>query len=238
MAFPQVRSIGIYESTIINQNHTACNYPATVEPGDLLLFLLSNDGTNQSPTVNSTSVPGVATLISDGHPTPYNHGHGIAWVEAVGDEDGGTFQSDITGSEEMCVACLAISGWDGVTAPQVSTDTVGNSTAPNAASLTATWGAADNLWISFISYNLNLGTLTYPTNYSSIQNELNSNGNINGLAFATREYSASDTEDVGAWSTTTANGWGAFTIVVRPASAGGRGGVLNGVARGAMRGVG
>jgi hypothetical protein len=212
MTFPTVAGIGTLVANAANPQ--SGNYPATVDANQLLLYFGGNDGT--ADTVTDISV---ATILLN--PATNAQGHGAYAYEAtaVGDEDGGTYTINLSDSEEIVAYVLAIDGWDGVTTPEISTVSNASSSTPNAPSITPSWGAEDTLFITVCTWNLDAGGVSaFPTNYDDNQTE-NQRALVNGSAFATREINGSP-ENAPAWALTNSVGNQAFTIAVRPASAG------------------
>jgi len=218
MTFPTVAGIG----TLVNSaaNPQTGNYPATVNANQLLLYFGGNDGTGDTITDIS-----VATILLD--PAQNKQGHGAYAYEAtaVGNEDGGTYSIDLSGSEEIVAYVLTIDGWDGVTTPEITATQGASSSTPNAPSITPSWGAEDTLFITVCTWNGDAGGVsTFPSNYDDNQTE-NQQATVSGSAFATREINGSP-EDAGAWALTNSVGNQAFTIAVRPVAAGGPKGPL------------
>jgi hypothetical protein len=89
-------------------------------------------------------------------------------------------------------------------------------------SLTASWGAEDNLWITGGGYELASTTITaFPTSYtlSNVQDRWN-DANGQGVAIAARELNTATTNPAVFTPGTTSVSVG-FTIVIRPAAVGG-----------------
>lgn len=210
MTFPTVALATEYTGSNVADPHPV-PYGATVTAGQLLISFGSNDGIG-----DTTTITGGPTTLG----TPANaQSHGFwACYEAVdGTEDGTTFTADVTSGEEMAAVSLLINGWDGSTAPEISTIANGSSTAPNSPSLTPSWGAADTLFITVCTWDGDAGTISvWPSSYAGNQHEPQYT-TVNGMACATRAINGSP-EDPGAFTTTNSVGWQAFTIAVRPAS--------------------
>jgi len=212
MTFPTVAGIG----TLVNSaaNPQTGNYPAVVDPNQLLLYFGGNDGTGDTVTDIS-----VATILLNPAQNKQAHGAYAYEATAVGDEDGGTYSIDLSDSEEIVAYVLAIDGWDGVTTPEITATQGASSSTPNAPSITPSWPSdEDTLYITVCTWNLDAGGVSsFPTNYDDNQTE-NQQALVNGCAFATREFAGSP-EDAGPWALTNVVGNQAFTIAVRPASA-------------------
>lgn len=132
-----------------------------------------------------------------------------------------TFTSSAVERGAYHVFHYAAGSWHGTTPPEASVVAIATSTAPDSPSLTASWGADDNQWISFAVREGNAAAPSaYPTNYGNGANT--AEGTVGGasLASAWRDLNAA-TENPGAYTTPASTEWVAFTIVVRGAASGG-----------------
>ena len=209
MAFPVVsssalssRGSGLFDDPI--------TMPAGIVAGDLLIVIHSTDVGGGTRTWSGSFIE-----LLDLDPIS---NLGIAYKFAAG---GDTLTVTKSVSERFSAIALRITGMHATQAPELVGAATGTSTGPNAASLTASWGAADNLWITFHGHDTlvtDTTITTFPANY--IANQLqgtyfSSSGEPN---LATRNLAAA-TEDAGAWLVSQSVGWRAGTIVVRPAAA-------------------
>jgi hypothetical protein len=212
MTFPTVADIGIYANATSLSDHSA-NYPATVTANQLLLYMATCDGTGDIPTI--TGVSGINLLYSG---TELGHGSCVYYLDAVGNEDGGTFNVHVTSAEAVCAYCFAIDGWDTGTAPEIVGPTEEDVNNPNPPSITPSWGAEDNLYVVYLTGN-NLQTVTtYPTGYGDNNNDDAASTVWN--AVCTQEVNGSP-EDPGAFLISGVEECSTFTVAVRPVGAAG-----------------
>lgn len=212
MAFPSVTSITVTNFTSETTAH-ACNMPATVAAGDLLIILLSlgwGGGTRTEPsgwttkfdTVNGTDVAGCCYI-----------------KDAVGNEDGTTVDvvtSDGTAGVAQ-VFRIAAASWDGdIANVQVGTSATGTG-APDCPAVTPSWGAADNLFIAVgFQDNADDDATAAPTNYSNFQfNDEAHVGSGSSIETSRRELN-STTDNPGAYTGPTFRSYVANTIVIKP----------------------
>lgn len=215
MAFPSVRSIiGGSES-----NGTAPTYtlPATIESGDLILVIAGTDG------AATHTVPTGFTEISQQNATEFQ-AQVFAKV-ADGTEDSTTVDGTLSASEAMCYISAAIQDWDGTIANiDINTIVTGTGTSADPASVTATGGSADNLFIAVAigDYFDKIAT-GFPTNYTgnqTTQQHADAFGGTQAVSLATRELAAaSDDPSALTLANTTNNSFAAFTIVIPPSGA-------------------
>lgn len=131
MAFPTIASTAT--TSEINTSQSV-NLPATIVSGDALLLFAGIDG---SATASAT---GWTNIYSD--PT-----HSVLKKDSVADgtEDSGTVSVTVTANEKGAWISAAITGWyEDMSAIEAATIAVGAN--PN--SVTASWGADDNLFIA------------------------------------------------------------------------------------------
>jgi hypothetical protein len=191
------------------------NMPATVNAGDLLIVLFTNDG------ISTVTTPaGWSLLASDER--------GVAvrlsayYKIAAGDEDGTTVNFVTSMSEEAAAQVYRITNWHGTTPPEISTAVTGISTAPDPASLDpAGWDVADTLWIAVAGQDRGdqSGTTDYPASYTDGISTQSSDPATIGVCrlHSARRVLAAASEDPGAFTIPISEEWVAFTIAVRPA---------------------
>lgn len=187
--------------------------PATVDAGDLLLVHLSS-GVNSAGAAPSgwTSIG-----ASGGNP-------GVYYKIASGSEDGTTVNFN-QGNGWWAAQCFRITGWHGSSAPEISTLASGVSNAPNALSVTPSWGSDDNLFIALVSIWHAFGTdrtlSGYPGSYTSTTPS--DPGGFGGQVLAGSGWRqlAASSDDPSAFALSGSIDWAAATIVVRPAGAAG-----------------
>lgn len=121
------------------------------------------------------------------------------------------------GTEQWCAHGVLISGQHASQAPEVAaaTGASGNFDPP---SLTASWGAEDNLWLVFAGADGGPAVTGWPASYADNQQEGDTGGAAAGVtgAMATRNLNGA-TDNPGAFANDT-DPWRALTVVVRPAA--------------------
>jgi hypothetical protein len=149
--------------------------------------------------------------------------HFVAWQRMAGGESGTV---DITtadigtsggGSDHATWQLLCIRGAHVTQAPEVAT-AQGNSTNANPPSLTASWGAEENLWIATMGTDGTVVATAAPANFAGLDT-LAGDSSGASTSHATRAFTGA-TLDPGTFTSSTEQ-WAATTIVIRPAAAGG-----------------
>jgi hypothetical protein len=106
MAFPSIRSQVSSAEPANTTSHTI-NYPATIVAGDTLLCLVASDGDNTFDWASADSSKGwvkIGEVSSSDSQTCLS----VAWVEADGTEDSGSFELSSTENEESCARMFCI----------------------------------------------------------------------------------------------------------------------------------
>jgi hypothetical protein len=190
------------------------NMPATVDGGNLLIVLFTNDGnaTVTTPggwTQLASTADAVAVRLS------------VYYKMAAGTE-GGTTVNFVTSAAEQAVAQVyRITNWHGTTPPEISTAATGTDMAPNPTSLNpAGWDVASTLWLAVAGQDRGdqSGTTAYPVYYTDGISTQSSDPATTGhcrIHSAFRGLAAAS-EDPGAFTIPVSEDWVAFTIAVRP----------------------
>lgn len=212
MTTPVVATTATSNETVNTLNHTV-NMPASIASGDLLIACIAMDGnTTLGWPAGWTGLAAATNSPSDGTTE-------VRYRIADGSE--GASITVTSGASEQCSYVVQrITGWHGTTPPEAGTPATGSSTAPDPPSLTASWGAEDNLFMVFMGWGNSIQNITvYPTNYSDNQLTDSANsGNCAGFAFASRALTGA-TDNPGAATLGATSTWVANTLVVRPAAA-------------------
>jgi hypothetical protein len=192
-------------STGVNALNITCNYPATVNSGDLLTIFLAVDA---NPT--GAAMGCADSFVEIAEDTQGQMSVGVYELTASGSEGGGTVACSWTASTQMASCIMSrISGW---TSSQVSTVATGNSTAPDSSSIT--FGAAGLAFV-FAGADGNDNTWTFPTGgYTEHADDL---GATDGSAVQMSVGSlsvGSGALDPGAWALGTSEQWAAYTYGV------------------------
>jgi hypothetical protein len=191
------------------------NMPATVNAGDLLIVLFTNDG---SATV--TTPDGWSLLASNARGTAVRLS--VYYRIAAGTEGGTTVNFVTSASEQAAVQVYRITDWHGTTPPEISTAATGTSTAPNPAFLNpAAWDVADTLWLAVAGQDRGdqSGITAYPSSY---EDGISTQSSVPAMTGVCRTHSARGvlavaSENPSAFTIPVSEEWVAFTIAVRPA---------------------
>jgi preprotein translocase subunit YajC len=186
--------------------------PATVDAGDLLIVLFTNDG-----TATVTTPAGWNPLASD-----ISNQHvrlSVYYKVAAGTEDGTTVNFVTSDSEQAAAQVYRITNWHGTTPPEISTAAIDSGTTPDPPSLDPVgWDVADTLWLAVAGQNRgDQGTPTYPASYTDGISTLSANNNKSCRTLSARRVLAAASEDPGVFTIPASEQWVAFTIAVRPA---------------------
>lgn len=223
MAFPSVSSSVTGSSGGGVTTHNIALTSLTINSGDLIIILAAHDGAGVATYTWDNSTAGTWTTLDS-----YSNGnvdYECRAKVADGTEDSATLANTISQSETACHIVYVIENWDGtISNVEIGTAAYGATGHPDAPSLTASWGSADNLWIAF--YSAEVGgsdPSAWPTNYTSNQLQANERADAAGCKLAAATYeNATATENPAAWTVDdTSADTVANTIVVKPAAAGG-----------------
>ena len=189
--------------------------PATVNAGDLLIALFTNDG---DATV--TTPAGWTELASN--ETDGAVRLSVYYKIAAGTEGGTTVNLVTSATEQAAAQVYRITDWQGTTPPEISTAATDTSTAPDPAFLDpAGWGVSNTLWLAVAGQDRGdqPGTLAYPISYTDgISTQSSSGVGVCRTHSARRVLLTATSEDPGPFTIPVTEQWVAFTIAVRPAS--------------------
>ncbi len=185
--------------------------PATVDAGDLLIVLFTND---ENTIVNTPTGWNLMTSDANGPHVRLS----VYYRIAAGTEGGTTVNFVTTSAEEAVAQVYRVTNWHGITPPEISTAATGTDTTPDPASLDPTgWDVADTLWLAVAGQDRgDQGTPTYPASYTNGISTLSSNGTGRCQIHSARRVLAAASEDPGAFTIPVSEQWVAFTIAVRP----------------------
>lgn len=190
----------------------ACNEPATVNAGDLLLLgFYCNITTATFTTPTGWSIQCAGT-------TQGTNVNAIVYAKSAdGTEGGGTVAVTTSVAVVADANILRITGWGGTLGTDVVSGTPagGASANPDPPSTSWTWGSLDALGVAFEHFNA-AGSLTvssYPSGYTSgVQ--------TGSMATASKALTAqASPENPGTFTNSGAANWIANTIVIKQASA-------------------
>ncbi len=210
MAFPVVEDV---TATTFGSSVTEhlVSMPATVNAGDLLLVIFSNDG---DATVTDPGT-GWELVTSDNNSTEIRGT--IYYKIAIGDEDGTTVDFVTSAGEEAAAHVYRISNWHGTTPPEASSVTTALNNDPDPGALTPSWGSAETMWIAAFAMDwLDDTSIQGPTSYTNVlEDQPNNNSNSAGVGSARRENEVSS-ENPADFTTNWDEQWVAWTIGIRP----------------------
>jgi hypothetical protein len=191
--------------------HTT-NYPSTVDAGDLLITVFvcddneavtfPNEGTDWNTIYNEDAGNAGPTLA-------------VAWRDAVGDEDGTTFDITTGGAEESLAMVLRITGHQDPSTdpPEASTEATGTSIYPDSLSLSPTGGSKEYLWISFSGNDDDDDVTVFPINMGDNEKWSQNVGCTLGMASVEYEGTSFDPEN---YTIAAPESWEAVTVAVYP----------------------
>ncbi len=219
--FPTVSSITATQFSTATTSF-ACDLPASVEAGDLLLLFVT------SHSASSHTGPAGWTQLAEHFLGSILRG--TVWKRnADGTEGGGTATVTIGSSEQGSAQVWRIpaSSWHGdIANVEISANNAGDgSNNLNPLSLSPVWGAEDTLWIAAAMAGDDDQSVTvWPTDYIDNQTETLAGAGVNNSAaiYATSRELNAASEDPGAFTIQSSESWLAWTIAIRPvAGAGG-----------------
>ena len=214
LAAPVVASVTETAFGTDTTNHYV-NMPATVNAGDLLIVLFTNDASATVTTPDewtqlASNANGSAVRLS------------IYYKIAAGTEGGTTVNFATSAAEQAAAQVYRITNWHGTTPPEISTAATGTNTRPDPASLDpAGWDVADTLWLAVAGQDRGdqSGTTAYPASYTDGISTQSSDPATTGVCriHSARRVLAAASENPGAFTIPVSEEWVAFTIAVRPA---------------------
>ena len=214
MAFPSIGTPVVSSESSSVTTHDV-TLPASVAAGDLVIAAVFLDGTPGNPSRFTWPSPWVELADQDISTVASMT---VAYLIASGGET--TVAVTSVSAERSTHIAALVTGWDGSTPPEISTVATGASTTPNATSVTASWGSADNLFITL--YGIDSGAPTaYPTNYSLAQTSTTTTPTSAAYGGLAARQLAAASDDPGAFTNSTSDNWAAYTIVVKPGAAAG-----------------
>jgi len=188
------------------------NMPATVDVGDLLIVLFTNEG-----LATVTTPAGWTELASNSY--YWFVRLSVYYKIAAGDEDGTTVNFVTSSNQEAAAQVYRITNWHGTTPPEISTAATGTDMVPDPASLDpAGWDIANTLWIAVAGQDRGdqTGTTAYPADYTDGISTLSSTGTGSCRTLSARRVLIAASEDPGAFTIPISDEWVAFTIAIRP----------------------
>lgn len=184
--------------------------------GWLVVFIVVND----IPTVSGLPW-GIASPASELASTTNASKTLVLLKNADGSEAASTFTTDSI--QDSVTRVFRVTGSHASTPPELSSAQAAASTTPSTPSLTPSWGAEENLWISAIGHH-NAASVysSAPPNYTDLTEDDSGNatvGSQTSLATARRILNAA-TEDPGNFAVDVGRTSVLVTLAVRPEAAG------------------
>lgn len=194
------------------ETHT-CTLAATIGAGSELIEIFGVDG--------GTAPSGIgAGWTLDTDHSAGGCGLHVATKDSVsGSEDGGSVViSTTSNTQQSARASISLTGNEGTI--EYSSGASGNSTGPDSASITPSWGAeAGTMIISAFCQNEGDATVTtIPSGYTA-GGEIGSSGGAGVMIAWAYKIINATSEDPGAWLTDTSEAWNATTIAIRATTA-------------------
>jgi hypothetical protein len=212
--YPTVSSV---TPTTVGTAATAHNIamPAAASTGDLLLVLLTTSGNN------TVTTPAGWTSIATAQNAGTSMRASVFAKISVGTEGGTNVGFTTSGNATAAAQTYRVPNgqWSGTLATGVnaSTAAVSNATTtPNPASLTPSWGSANNLWIAYAGGLGYTSVTTYPTNYSNGVHTTTGTGGTNSSTSSAINYIEAAAEDPGTFTEANSVAEVAYTVAVRP----------------------
>lgn len=209
-----VESTSTSEETSNTTTHTV-TMPSGVTSGDLLIALIAVDAASDETITMTGWTSLFSTLATDSE---------TAVFYRVSDGTEGASETFTTsGSEQSTHAVYRISGYSGT--PEAGTPNTGTSTTPNPSAVTPAGGSNDYLYIAVMgSDGSGSGAPTvsgYPTGYTGSQTTLSGTGlGSTVVAMATKQTTASTTDNPDAFTQSGGTDWVAATIAITPSGGG------------------
>lgn len=212
MAFPVIQDRTTTSVATDGTTTHTISYPSTVNAGDLLVCVAGFDG-----------VPGGITWPSGWNELidlDSNVGLGVAWREAVGDEDGSTFDVTVTTGQSGAHIIYRITGAEDpdTQAPEVTSFQDSGFT-HNPPANTPTGGSKEYLWIAVSCMNNAEGAsfTIFPSGYGNtgtVDTVGTGSGNV-AIAYCDRTNEAAS-EDPGTFTTDISVNGQNITIAIHP----------------------
>jgi len=204
------------ESNATGTTHLV-DLPDTIGPGNTLICFFGLDDTDQGTA--TVSWPGSWAELSDSvGGSSYYDVMSIAWLKAVGDEDGSQITVTTTGSGGASSSiCVAITGAadPAVNPPEAGTQTDGNSGSPDPPSLTAGGGSDNYLWIASYVQDRYTAPSSYPYPDDNIYH-VSGGGGGDVLTAICSDGVTAETQDPSAFTAGVSRVWLSNTVVVYP----------------------
>jgi len=181
--------------------------------GDLLIMVLCTHPDTDTYTVSGW------TELDDYKRGVGSHSGWIGYKEASGSEGSTIVVTSSATPDVFAAQVYRISNWDSGQAPEDNNffNIAGTTTTPDPQSITQTWGADDNLFITFIIHTDDAATVTtYPSGWTTGADTTADGGNNESCQVSSAYLfdNSSTTVDPGAWTITAAEAVSDVTVAV------------------------
>lgn len=207
MPFPEVVAVNGGNNNTDSTSHTV-NLPAGIQAGDLLLVFFVCD----APATVDITFPEGWTLVIERVTFPQCKT--TCYKRIADGGEGATITVTTSVAEKSAHTSYRIISTTGTTQ---GISRSGTDDSPDPPNLIPVWGAKDTLWFAATGYDYNRTITSYPTNYTDGRNDIADSTTGCGMGTARRELNAAS-EDPGVFTLSAADGWGAFTVGIEPAT--------------------
>jgi hypothetical protein len=182
--------------------------------GDLLVMAVCTH-----PDVDPFTPPSGWTEMDDYNRSAGTHSAWLGYKSASGSE-GASATLTASGTPDVWAAnVIRVSNWDSGTNPEDNnyTNIVGTTSTPDPQSITQSWGADDNLFITFICHTDDAATVSSAPSGWTLAVDETGNGGANEsaqMSSATLLDNSSTTVDPGTWTLSTAEAVSDVTVAV------------------------
>jgi len=206
MAFPTIRSTNSGRMVTASSTVTV-SLPYGHVQNDLLIIAVSMDGSR------TMSAPAGWTLISN--PTNTTANRLAVWYKVRGfTESNPSISIGATEMGTWISICITKDTYSGT--PEIAT-VYGVGNTPDAPSLTASWGAKDNLWFAIQGWDYNYAATSTPTGFTDLETQ-QAYSTSGASIWSSYKQDAVATLNPSSITITTGETWYAHTVVVRPAA--------------------
>ena len=202
------------QSSNQNTNSTtpSITLPASVAAGDLLIALISSDGSR------TATWPGSWVAIKDEAGTGFSFA--AAYLIAAGGETSVSPTMSVTERSNHIAIRIPAAEWHGTTPPEISANASGSDANPDPPALDPSWATALTRWFAIYAADQQATpqtTSAYPTNYTDNQTDSTTATSAGNVACASREANVAS-ENPGTFTMTVAETWNAYTLAIRLAA--------------------
>lgn len=188
-------------------NTQAISLPADIASGDLLLMFVGAFVGSAATVTTPSGWTQLSNFVGPG-----NVRRALCYYKVASGSEGSSVTLTASRTVTWTAVVYRIGNYQGT--PQASSSATGTSTAPNAASLTPSWGTDSALWFA-AAYVDNTNFMTgWPSGFPNI---VDYGVPTSGWAVLSTVWlnAVASSMDPGAWALSASNTWGAITVAVR-----------------------